>query len=219
MTLPIPIRVLVLDDSAFARKVIRAVLEESADFLVVGTSTGGPQALSVLLSSLPAEFPSAIAIVLHIPPGYTEPLAERMDRDSALKVLEAEDGLELRLGRAVIAKAGFHLKVIRRAGVLQCGLDLLPFQTAHRPSVDMLFESAAAVLGGEVLGPVMTGMGEDGLAGTRPLLAAGARMPTQDEASCVVYGMPRSIFAAGLSNRVAPLDGIPGALREMLGRP
>ena len=149
MTLPIPIRVWVVDDSAFARKVIRAVLEESADFLVVGTSTGGLQALSVLLSSLPAEFPSAIAIVLHIPPGYTEPLAKRLERDSALKVLEAENGL----------------------------------------------------------------------ASTRLLHASGARMLTQDEASSVVYGMPRSIFAAGVSNRVAPLDGIPGALMEMLGRP
>jgi two-component system chemotaxis response regulator CheB len=190
-----------------------------APLLVVGTSTGGPQALSSLLSALPADFPAAIAIALHIPPGYTDSLSRRLDRDSALEVREASEGLEVIPGRAIIAKAGFHLTLTAQGDSLLCHLDVSPYTTPHRPSVDVLFESAAKVGGGrEVVGLVMSGMGEDGLAGARKLHEVGARMLTQDEASSVVYGMPRSVVEAGLSDRVSSLQRLPTALTEMFRR-
>lgn len=175
--------------------------------VVVGTSTGGPQALTRLLRALPADFPAPLALALHIPAGYTEALAQRLNASSALEVVEAEDGMELRPGRAVLARAGLHLKVERQGdGRYVARLDRLPLEKPHHPSVDVLFQSAAAALGPDVLGVVLTGMGDDGVAGARAIRAAGGRVLTESESSCVVYGMPRSVVEAGLSSASAPLE-------------
>jgi two-component system chemotaxis response regulator CheB len=173
--------------------------------VVIGASTGGPNAVSRLLQELPADFPVPIAVVLHLPAGYTAPYAARLDRECALRVREASEGLPLRPGTAVIAKAGYHLKVLERDGELVCSNDLVPFHTPHRPAVDVLFSSAAAATGRATLGVVLTGMGDDGLTGSRAIRAAGGEVLTESESSCVVYGMPRSVWEAGLATAEAPL--------------
>lgn len=174
--------------------------------VLIGTSTGGPQALTRLLAAFPADFPAAIAVVLHIPPGYTQALAARLDAECAIEVLEAEEGLELRPGRAVIAQAGLHLSLTRRDTRVLAHLDARQSSSLHRPSVDVLFESAAESLGSRALGVVLTGMGDDGLKGARALVQSGAQVLTEAEASCVVYGMPRVVKEAGLSAGEAMLE-------------
>ena len=165
--------------------------------VVVGASTGGPQALTRLLTALPGNLPVPVAVVLHIPIGFTEPFARRLDQDCALEVREAEEGLALSPGRIVIARAGVHLTV-RNPG-LRAHLDVKPLEPSHRPSVDVLFRSAAETLGGQVLGVVLTGMGDDGLAGSRAIVDAGGAVLAEAESSCVVYGMPRAVAEAGLA--------------------
>ncbi|HEX8703206.1 MAG TPA: chemotaxis-specific protein-glutamate methyltransferase CheB [Myxococcaceae bacterium] len=184
--------------------------------VVVGTSTGGPAALSRLLSSLPGDFPAALALALHIPAGYTEALARRLDGQSSLEVVEAEDGMELRPGRAVLARAGMHLKLEREGERSWTRLDRLPASTPHHPSVDVLFESAAAGWGENAVGVVLTGMGDDGLQGSRAIRAARGRVLTESAESCVVYGMPRVVDEAGLSNRSAALSELPALLERFV---
>lgn len=176
--------------------------------LVIGTSTGGPQALTRLLTALPGDFPFPIAAVVHIPPGYTQALARRLDQVSALSVLEAWDGLELRAGQAVIARAGMHLRLARKGPRSYVTLDLQPILALHRPSVDVLFESAAAEFGAGVLGVVLTGMGDDGLRGAHAIREVGGKILAEAESSCVVYGMPRCVYEAGLAEAEAPLEGM-----------
>lgn len=180
--------------------------------LVIGTSTGGPQALTALLPALPAELPIPVAVVVHIPPGYTASLAQRLNGLCALNVVEAYDGIELCPGQAVIARAGIHLRLERTGDRTIGRLDIRPIMTAHRPSVDVLFESAAAALGAGVIGVVLTGMGDDGLAGARAIRSAGGEVLTEAESSCVIYGMPRCVHEAGLSTAEAPLSEMAAAI-------
>ncbi len=183
-----------------------STLTSQRELLVIGTSTGGPQALTQLVSELPASFPLPIAIVLHIPPGYTAALSERLNQICALEVVEASEGLVLQKGRVVVAKAGRHLKLARRDGQLICNLDLYPLDSPHRPSVDCLFKSAAEVVRDGTVGVVLTGMGDDGLIGSTAIRAAGGVVLTEAASSCVIYGMPRVVKEAGLSNAEVPLD-------------
>ncbi|QSQ22193.1 chemotaxis-specific protein-glutamate methyltransferase CheB [Pyxidicoccus parkwayensis] len=176
--------------------------------VVVGTSTGGPQALTRLLTALPADFPAPMALALHIPVGYTLAVAKRLDAQCSLEVLEAEDGVELRPGRVVLARAGHHLKVERHGAVSVARLDRHPLRMPHHPSVDVLFESAAKAWGADAVGLVLTGMGEDGREGSRAIRAAGGTVLTEAESSCVVYGMPRAVVEAGLATASAPLEGL-----------
>lgn len=184
----------------------RGVTAPGQRVVVVGTSTGGPAALTRLMASLPPDFPAPLALALHIPAGYTEALAKRLNLNSALEVVEAENGVELRPGRAVLARAGLHLRVAREGDKLLGWLDRVPLQTAHHPSVDVLFQSAAATLGPAAVGVVLTGMGDDGLEGARAIRAAGGHVLTESAESCVVYGMPRVVVEAGLSDESAPLE-------------
>jgi len=176
------------------------------EIAVVGASTGGPQALTRLISALPADFPIAMAVVLHIPVGYTESLARRLDSVSQVEVREAEDNLALCPGRVVLARAGIHLKIDRQGSALTCRLDVNPLASLHTPSVDALFESAAEQCGARTVGVVLTGMGNDGLRGSNLLRERGGVVLTQSEASCVVYGMPRSVMEAHLSSAEAEID-------------
>jgi two-component system chemotaxis response regulator CheB len=188
----------------------------SRKLVVVGTSTGGPQALTRLLSSLPADFPAPLALALHIPVGYTLAVARRLDAQCALEVLEAEDGVELRPGRVVLARAGHHLKVERHGAVGLARLDRQPLRMPHHPSVDVLFESAAKAWGPDAVGVVLTGMGEDGRDGARAIRAAGGTVLTEAESSCVVYGMPRAVEEAGLATATAPLENMVALLERHL---
>jgi two-component system chemotaxis response regulator CheB len=186
------------------------------DLVVLGISTGGPQALRHLVPGLAGDFPVPIAIVLHMPVGYTEMYARRLDAISTLAVSEAREGDELRPGVVLVAPAGTHLAIVRDGGILRAHLDDRPAGTQHRPSVDVLFQSAADVLGARVLGVVMTGMGTDGLLGAAHIKAQGGRIVTEAESSCVVYGMPRAVVEASLSDRTATLDRMADAIVEMI---
>lgn len=187
------------------------------DLVVIGISTGGPQALHALIPRLPADLPVPVAVVLHMPVGYTELFARRLDSASALRVIEAQEGTPVRPGTVVVAQAGRHLTLnATHDGGLAAHLDARPLDTPHRPAVDVLFRSAAEVCGERVLGVVMTGMGSDGKAGAAWIKAKGGLVYTEAEESCVVYGMPRSVVEAGLSDRSIPLDGLVRAILEVV---
>jgi two-component system, chemotaxis family, protein-glutamate methylesterase/glutaminase len=156
-------------------------------------------------------------VVLHMPVGYTELYAQKLDETSALHVVEAKEGDEVVAGCVFIAPAGRHLTFRRdAAGSVRTHLDVQPITSLHRPSVDQLFKSAADVFGGRVLGVVMTGMGSDGREGAAWIKAAGGVVLTEHEASCVVYGMPRAVVEAGLSDGSVNLGGLAPAILERL---
>ena len=207
----------VVGDVAMAPAVAPAAATHAFDMVVIGISTGGPQALKMLIPKLPAEFSVPIAIVLHMPVGYTELYARKLNEQSALTVLEAQGGEVVTPGHVYIAPAGRHL-TLRRNGAKQVVtyLDVRPLDTPYRPSVDSLFHSAADVYGSRVLGIVMTGMGSDGREGSAWIKAKGGTVLTEAEASCVVYGMPRSIVEAGLSDAQVRLDQMADAVLERI---
>jgi len=207
----------VVGDVAMTPAVAPAAATHAFDMVVIGISTGGPQALKMLIPKLPAEFSVPIAIVLHMPVGYTELYARKLNEQSALTVLEAQGGEVVTPGHVYIAPAGRHL-TLRRNGAKQVVtyLDVRPLDTPYRPSVDSLFHSAADVYGSRVLGIVMTGMGSDGREGSAWIKAKGGTVLTEAEASCVVYGMPRSIVEAGLSDAQVRLDQMADAVLERI---
>jgi two-component system chemotaxis response regulator CheB len=185
------------------------------DIVVIGVSTGGPQALKQVIPRLPKSFRLPIAIVLHMPVGYTDLYAQRLDDLSQLSVGEAQHGERVEPGKVLIAPAGRHLKFLRHdGGAVVTHLDAVPFDTLHRPSVDVMFRSAAEVFADRVLAIVMTGMGNDGKEGASWIKAKGGTVFTEAEDSCVVYGMPRAAFEAGLSDRVVSLEQIAEAIEE-----
>jgi two-component system chemotaxis response regulator CheB len=185
------------------------------DIVVLGISTGGPQALRSLIPRLPAALPVPLVIVLHMPVGYTELYARKLDELSALNVVEADEGIALRSGSVFLAPAGRHLTLRRNPeGTVITHLDVRPLDMPHRPSVDVLFQSAADIYAGRVLGVVMTGMGSDGREGAAWIKAKGGTILTEAEESCVVYGMPRSVVEAGLSDRSVELGGMADAILE-----
>lgn len=188
-----------------------------ADIVVLGISTGGPQALRQVIPRFAATFPVPIAVVLHMPVGYTEMYAQRLNEISQLEVREAHDGDVIRPGTMFLAPAGRHLGFVRATdGGVRARLDLRPLDSPHRPAVDVLFRSAADVYGSRVLGVVMTGMGNDGLVGSAYIKATGGRIVTEAESSCVVYGMPRAVVEACVSDRVATLDDMASSIMEMI---
>jgi two-component system, chemotaxis family, protein-glutamate methylesterase/glutaminase len=187
------------------------------DIVVIGISTGGPQALRHLIPQLPAEFPVPVAIVLHMPVGYTAMYAQRLNDLSPLRVTEAAEGDEVLAGSVLLAPAGRHMTFRRRLdGSVRTHLDVRPVESSYRPSVDELFRSASEVYGGRVLGLVMTGMGNDGTRGAQHIRSAGGRVITEAESSCVVYGMPRAVVEAGASDRTAILPRMAETMLEML---
>ena len=184
--------------------------------VVIGASTGGPQALTRLLKAMPAELPVPLAVIVHLPPGYTETFAARVNEECAIDVQEASEGVLLRPGLAIVGRSGMHLKLQRTGAQVAAHLDLLPAATPHRPSVDVLFESAAEVYGHAVLGVVLTGMGDDGARGAKAIDAAGGQVLTESEESCVVYGMPRCVVEAGISSGQAPIGEMAAEILKML---
>jgi two-component system chemotaxis response regulator CheB len=181
--------------------ITRPAAERSVDIVVIGISTGGPQALKMMIPRLPAELSVPIAIVLHMPVGYTELYARKLNEQSALTVLESQGGELVTKGHVYLAPAGRHLTLRRTSGGdIVTNLDVRPLDTLYKPSVDVLFQSAVDVYDSRVLGIVMTGMGSDGREGAAWIKAKGGTVLTESEESCVVYGMPRSIVEAGLSD-------------------
>jgi two-component system, chemotaxis family, protein-glutamate methylesterase/glutaminase len=184
--------------------------------VAIGVSTGGPTALSNIMPRFPADFPLPIVIVQHMPPLFTRLLAERLQKQTALAVVEATEGQVVERGHVYIAPGDYHMRV-RRAGTrVVIALDQAPPENSCRPAVDVLFRSVQEVYGGEALSAVLTGMGQDGLRGVELLKASGAYVVAQDEATSVVWGMPGAIARANLADAVLPIDDIvPDLLRHV----
>jgi two-component system chemotaxis response regulator CheB len=175
--------------------------------IAVGASTGGTEALRVFLTALPTNCPPVV-IVQHMPEVFTRAFAERLNQDCRIEVREACDGDRLRTGQALIAAGNRHMLVNRRGEELVVQIVDGPQVSRHRPSVDVLFRSVAASVGAKAVGVIMTGMGDDGAQGLCEMKAAGAATIAQNEASCVVFGMPREAISRGAVNVVVPLEEI-----------
>jgi two-component system chemotaxis response regulator CheB len=196
---------------------VRSGPAANVDIVVLGISTGGPQALRYLLPQFAADFPVPLVIVLHMPVGYTAMFAEKLAEISRLPVKEAFEGCAVQAGEALLAPAGRHLSFRRTPQnrvIVQ--LSVQPMDKPHRPSVDVLFQSAAETYRNRVLGVVMTGMGDDGKQGAAWIKAQGGTILTQAEESCVIYGMPRSVVEAGLSDGAVPLMSMAAEISKRL---
>jgi two-component system, chemotaxis family, protein-glutamate methylesterase/glutaminase len=157
---------------------------------------------------LPASFPVPIVVVQHMPPVFTNHLAKRLNQDCALEVVEATGTETLRAGQVLIAPGDFHLELKRHGVFVATATHRNPPENSCRPAVDVLFRSAAAIYGPSCLGVVLTGMGQDGLRGSEAIVHAGGSVVTQDEATSVVWGMPRAVAQAGIASRILPLQSI-----------
>lgn len=189
----------------------------AVDVVVLGISTGGPQALRYIIPQLPADFRVPMAIVMHMPIGYTEMYAQKLNQLSKLQFQEAKEGDRLESGKVLLAPAGRHLTLKRNDNAkVVAHLDARPFETLHRPSIDVLFQSAAETYGSRVLGVVMTGMGTDGKEGASWIKAQGGIVFTESEETCVVYGMPRAVVEVGLSDKRVPLEQMSHAIWEVV---
>jgi two-component system chemotaxis response regulator CheB len=174
----------------------------------IAASTGGPNAIEVVLPALPADFPVPIVIVQHMPPMFTRQLAQRLATRCALEVREAKSGEALQPGTALIAPGDFHVAVRSRASGAFVVTNQDPPENSCRPSADFLLRSAAEAFGERTLAVVLTGMGQDGLKGCQVVRAAGGKIVVQDEPTSVVWGMPGAVARAGLAGRVLPIECI-----------
>lgn len=206
---PPPVRT----DSAPARAARPAgrLQRKAYKLVAIGTSTGGPVALQKVLTALPANFPTPIVLIQHMPGTFTRTFAERLDKLCQIEVRQAEDGDMLRPGLALLAPGGKQMMIDSRGQVR-----ILPGDERlnYKPSVDVTFGSAAKVYQDKVLAVVLTGMGSDGREGARLLKQVGSQVWAQDEASCVIYGMPMAVTKAGLADRIFSLDEVGPALLE-----
>ncbi|CAA7602971.1 protein-glutamate methylesterase [Acididesulfobacillus acetoxydans] len=185
------------------------------EVVAIGTSTGGPAALQTVLPQLPQDFPVPVVVAQHMPPGFTGPLAQRLNGLCSLEVREGKDGEALRAGIICVAPAGKQTQVVRKAGRLCLAIgEESPIPTLYHPSVDVLFLSLAREVGGGTLGVVMTGMGRDGAEGMKQIKALGGFAIAEAEESCVVYGMPKALVEGGLADRVVPLGEIGRTITE-----
>jgi len=183
--------------------------------IAVGASTGGTEAIRQILGGLPADFPGMV-IVQHMPPKFTRAFAERLNALGPMRVSEAEDGGRVLVGHVLIAPGDFHMTLARDGAGYQVRLNQEPAVNHHRPSVNILFRSCAQVARGNALGLLLTGMGEDGARGLLEMRQAGARTLVQDEASSVVFGMPKAAIDQGAAEQVLPLGEIPAALLSLV---
>jgi two-component system chemotaxis response regulator CheB len=195
-----------------ARPAKRGTPGGKVDILAIGSSTGGPDALTKVLTGLPSDLPVPIVITQHMPPVFTKMFAERLDRSTPLRVVEATDGMELQPGWAYIAPGESHLVLHRRGTATLTQLSSAPPENSCRPAVDVMFRSVAALYGASAYATVLTGMGHDGRGGAKVLRDAGAEILAQDEATSVVWGMPGAVVGAGLADEILPLDRIAAQL-------
>jgi two-component system chemotaxis response regulator CheB len=184
--------------------------------IAVGASTGGTDALRALLVPMPPDCPGLV-IVQHMPEHFTKAFAQQLRRQCRIDVKEAEPGDRVSPGRALVAPGNRHVRVYRSGGEYRVEVLDGPRVSGHRPSVDVLFHSVAAAAGANAVGVLLTGMGEDGADGLLAMRRAGAATMAQDEASCVVFGMPRVAIARGAVDKVLPLSAIGDAVRRLAG--
>ncbi len=200
-----------------SRKAAPALPPGSLEVVAVGISTGGPNALMQLIPALPGNFPLPVLIVLHMPVEFTATLARDLDRKSQLRVKEAQEGDPVVPGTVLLAPGGRHMLVRREGKKVVIGLDDGPKENSCRPAVDFLFRSLADCYGeGAVLAVIMTGMGNDGMRGMRQLKTKNCYALSQSEESCVVYGMPKAVDDAGLSDESVDLEKLAGRINEIV---
>jgi len=196
---------------------VRTAAAPNGALIAIGASTGGVEAIRVVLSEMPPDCPP-IVIAQHMPAGFTSRFAGRLDELTELKVVEAEDRMPLLTGHAYVARGDFHLRVERSSGQLKCRVTQDELMSGHRPSVDVLFESVARTVGPMAVGAILTGMGRDGARGLKLMREAGAYTVGQSQASALVYGMPRVAFEEGAVIEQAPVEGIAARLAAALTR-
>ncbi|MGY1785560.1 protein-glutamate methylesterase/protein-glutamine glutaminase [Geodermatophilus sp. SYSU D00698] len=196
----------------------RSAPHKAPAVLVIGSSTGGPEALARVLPALPATLPVPVLLVQHMPPVFTRQFAQRLDRLSALRVVEAADGAPLLPGTVHLAPGDHHLTVRGTGRGATTVLSQGPPENFCRPAVDPLFRSAVTAYDGAVLAVVLTGMGSDGRSGAGAVRDAGGTVVVQDQATSVVWGMPGAVASAGLADEVLPLDRVAEAITRHLGR-
>jgi two-component system chemotaxis response regulator CheB len=194
-----------------------SLLRTTHSVVAIGASTGGTQALQTLLTALPSNSPG-IVIVQHMPEHFTRSFADRLDTLCAIEVREARDGDSVAPGKALLAPGNHHMELARSGAEYFVRVTQGPLVSRHRPSVDVLFRSVAKYAGRNAVGVMLTGMGNDGAAGMKEMKDAGAANVCQDEASCVVFGMPKEAIAAGAADHVLPLDRIAAKLLELASR-
>lgn len=194
----------------------RSATPPRVDVLAIGASTGGPDALSVVLGALPATLPVPVVVVQHMPPVFTRQFATRLDNKCALGVTEAVAGDVLRPGHVLVAPGDFHMRVRRHNGRAQAYLDQGTPENYCRPAVDVLFRSVVEAYGQHVLAVVLTGMGADGARSSGDVVSAGGTVLVQDEATSVVWGMPGAVVAGGHASKQLPLDEVAPAILTRL---
>ena len=186
--------------------------------VVIGTSTGGPQALQTVITRLPGNLPCGVVVVQHMPAGFTKSLAERLNSISSIAVKEAEHDEIIRPGQVYIAPGDYHLRIVPAGGgERKIALSQEPRVGNLRPTVNYMFDSASQ-FGRDLVSVIMTGMGSDGCEGMKKVKATGGYSIAQDENSCVVYGMPKAVVDAGLADEIRPLDKIAEAIVEAVRR-
>ena len=185
--------------------------------VVIGSSTGGPQALQTVITGLTEHFPCPVVVVQHMPAGFTNALANRLNSVARVSVREAQDGNVLDAGCVYIAPGNYHLRVLHDAGTRRIALSDEPPVGNHRPAVNVMYDSVAP-LGKDVVAVILTGMGSDGRDGMRKIKENGGYCIAQDEATCVVYGMPKSVIEAGLADEICPLPQIAEAIEAAVRR-
>lgn len=204
--IPAPASTLPLKAKTLPNKATQAT--KRIDAVVIGSSTGGPNALQVVIGKLPADFPVPILVVQHMPPIFTKHLADRLNQLSALSVVEASQGDAIHAGGVWLAPGDFHMQLGRVGTDIRVRLDQGTPENSCRPAVDVLFRSAASTFGGNVLSVVLTGMGQDGARGCEVIHDAGGRVLIQDQPTSVVWGMPGAVARAGLADTTLPLTTI-----------
>lgn len=191
-------------------------LQDIKKAVIIGASTGGPRALFQVAQQLPSGLPASFFIVQHMPEGFTLSFAERLSWQSGLRVKEAQEGDIVTANKAFIAPTGYHMVLERNSDKVKVRLSSDPLVNFVRPSVDVTMFSAVDVFGKDVVGVVLTGMGKDGLAGARKIKENGGSIIVQDEATSVVWGMPKMVYKAGLADRILPISEIPKAIIESI---
>lgn len=215
---PLPVVPKLTADAVLAPSGAKAMQQTTERIIAVGTSTGGTQALEQVLTRLPRVSPG-LAIVQHMPEKFTAAFADRLNSLCEIEVREAKHGERLLPGHALIAPGGKHMMLKRSGAYYYMEVIDGPLVNRHRPSVDVLFRSAAKCAGANALGIIMTGMGDDGARGLKEMRDAGASTVAQDEASCVVFGMPREAIKLGGAQRVLPLGDLPRTMVDFISGP
>ncbi len=194
------------------------VSTETDTVIAIASSTGGPPALSKVIPTLPADLPAAVLITQHMPPKFTEALANRLAKLGTIPVKEGVEGEEVKEGQAYIAPGDYHMEIRREGRKKFIALNHGPQVQSVRPSADVMMRSIAEVYGKNVIGVVLTGMGADGADGIAAIKEAGGRCIAQNEDTCVVYGMPKAVVDRGLADTVKPIEDIASTITHMLAK-